>query len=135
MACERCEVLSAPGRFATDLGCQGQFSGHSTCALSALCRFLPEFAAIGQAKPATQVHENRAHHDRFLDQCDDAHRAFALHALERIGFIHLADQPRPREGKDAFPSLATIRLDEESITYFQAISEEVGVPYQSLINL
>jgi predicted DNA binding CopG/RHH family protein len=29
----------------------------------------------------------------------------------------------------------TIRLDEESITYFKAISEEVGVPYQSLINL
>ena len=29
----------------------------------------------------------------------------------------------------------TIRLDEESITYFKTISEEVGVPYQSLINL
>ena len=29
----------------------------------------------------------------------------------------------------------TIRLDEESITYFKTISEEVGIPYQSLINL
>jgi predicted DNA binding CopG/RHH family protein len=29
----------------------------------------------------------------------------------------------------------TIRLDEESIMYFKAISEEVGIPYQSLINL
>ena len=29
----------------------------------------------------------------------------------------------------------TIRLDEECISYFKAISEEVGVPYQSLINL
>ena len=29
----------------------------------------------------------------------------------------------------------TIRLDEESITYFKAISEDIGVPYQSLINL
>ncbi|NCN70185.1 MAG: BrnA antitoxin family protein [Rhodoferax sp.] len=29
----------------------------------------------------------------------------------------------------------TIRLDEESINYFKAISEEVGMPYQSLINL
>ena len=29
----------------------------------------------------------------------------------------------------------TIRLDEESITYFKAISVEVGIPYQSLINL
>lgn len=29
----------------------------------------------------------------------------------------------------------TIRLDEESINYFKAVSEEVGIPYQSLINL
>ena len=29
----------------------------------------------------------------------------------------------------------TIRLDEESITYFKGISEDVGIPYQSLINL
>jgi predicted DNA binding CopG/RHH family protein len=29
----------------------------------------------------------------------------------------------------------TIRLDEQSISYFKAISEEVGIPYQSLINL
>jgi predicted DNA binding CopG/RHH family protein len=29
----------------------------------------------------------------------------------------------------------TIRLDEESISYFKSISEEVGIPYQSLINL
>ena len=29
----------------------------------------------------------------------------------------------------------TIRLDEDSITYFKGVSEEVGIPYQSLINL
>ena len=29
----------------------------------------------------------------------------------------------------------TIRLDEDSIGYFKGISEEVGIPYQSLINL
>ena len=29
----------------------------------------------------------------------------------------------------------TIRLDEDSITYFKAVSDEVGIPYQSLINL
>jgi uncharacterized protein (DUF4415 family) len=29
----------------------------------------------------------------------------------------------------------TIRLDEEAIAYFKGISEEVGIPYQSLINL
>ena len=29
----------------------------------------------------------------------------------------------------------TIRLDQESIAYFKAVSSEVGIPYQSLINL
>jgi len=29
----------------------------------------------------------------------------------------------------------TIRLDEDSINYFKSISEQVGIPYQSLINL
>ena len=29
----------------------------------------------------------------------------------------------------------TIRLDEESIAYFKAMSEQIGIPYQSLINL
>ena len=29
----------------------------------------------------------------------------------------------------------TIRLDEESISYFKAISTDIGMPYQSLINL
>ncbi len=29
----------------------------------------------------------------------------------------------------------TIRLDEESVAYFKSISEEVGIPYQTLINL
>jgi predicted DNA binding CopG/RHH family protein len=29
----------------------------------------------------------------------------------------------------------TIRLDEESVNYFKSISEEVGMPHQSLINL
>lgn len=29
----------------------------------------------------------------------------------------------------------TIRIDEEAIEYFKALSEEKGIPYQSLINL
>jgi len=29
----------------------------------------------------------------------------------------------------------TIRLDEDSISFFRMVSEEVGIPYQSLINL
>ena len=27
----------------------------------------------------------------------------------------------------------TIRLDEDSVTYFKSVSDEVGIPYQSLI--
>jgi predicted DNA binding CopG/RHH family protein len=29
----------------------------------------------------------------------------------------------------------TIRLDQDSITYFKSMAEETGIPYQSLINL
>jgi predicted DNA binding CopG/RHH family protein len=29
----------------------------------------------------------------------------------------------------------TIRLDEKSIDYFKSLSDEMGIPYQSLINL
>lgn len=29
----------------------------------------------------------------------------------------------------------TIRLDEDTISYFRSLSEECGIPYQSLINL
>ena len=29
----------------------------------------------------------------------------------------------------------TIRLDQDSIAYFKSLSEEMGIPYQSLINL
>jgi uncharacterized protein (DUF4415 family) len=29
----------------------------------------------------------------------------------------------------------TIRLDEDCINYFKSVSDEVGIPYQSLINL
>ena len=34
-----------------------------------------------------------------------------------------------------FKKQITIRLDEESIAHFKSASEEVGFPYQSLINL
>ncbi|WP_432210294.1 BrnA antitoxin family protein [Marinobacter alkaliphilus] len=29
----------------------------------------------------------------------------------------------------------TIRVDEDALGYFKALAEELGVPYQSLINL
>ncbi|MFZ1986076.1 MAG: BrnA antitoxin family protein [Desulfatitalea sp.] len=29
----------------------------------------------------------------------------------------------------------TMRLDRDTVTYFKSLSEETGIPYQSLINL
>ncbi len=29
----------------------------------------------------------------------------------------------------------TMRLDRDTVTYFKAMAEEMGIPYQSLINL
>jgi uncharacterized protein (DUF4415 family) len=29
----------------------------------------------------------------------------------------------------------TLRLDEDAIEYFKSVSQDVGIPYQSLINL
>ena len=36
---------------------------------------------------------------------------------------------------DQITKQITIRLDEESIDYFKSISQDAGIPYQSLINL
>jgi uncharacterized protein (DUF4415 family) len=29
----------------------------------------------------------------------------------------------------------TLRIDEDTLTYFRALSEDVGIPYQTLINM
>jgi predicted DNA binding CopG/RHH family protein len=34
-----------------------------------------------------------------------------------------------------FKKQITIRIDEETISYFKSMSEQKGIPYQSLINL
>jgi predicted DNA binding CopG/RHH family protein len=34
-----------------------------------------------------------------------------------------------------FKKQVTIRLDEKTVNYFKHMAEEVGVPYQTLINL
>jgi uncharacterized protein (DUF4415 family) len=42
---------------------------------------------------------------------------------------------KPNPYAKALKSQVTIRLDKSTIEYFKKLSEEVGVPYQSLINL
>ena len=42
---------------------------------------------------------------------------------------------KPNPYAKAFKRQVTIRLDKPTIEYFKKLSEEVGVPYQSLINL
>ena len=34
-----------------------------------------------------------------------------------------------------FKKQVTIRLDEDTITYFKKMADEIGMPYQTLINL
>jgi len=36
---------------------------------------------------------------------------------------------------EQFKKSVTIRLDQDSIAYFKSMSEQTGIPYQSLINL
>lgn len=42
---------------------------------------------------------------------------------------------KPNPYAKALKRQVTIRLDEATVEYFKNLSEEVGVPYQSLINL
>lgn len=42
---------------------------------------------------------------------------------------------RPNPYAKALKKQVTIRLDQPTIDYFKNLSEEVGIPYQSLINL
>lgn len=44
-------------------------------------------------------------------------------------------KPKPNPYAAQLKKQITIRLDEESINYFKSISANVGMPYQSLINL
>ena len=42
---------------------------------------------------------------------------------------------RPNPYAKALKRQVTIRLDPTTVDYFKDLSEEVGIPYQSLINL
>jgi uncharacterized protein (DUF4415 family) len=42
---------------------------------------------------------------------------------------------RPSPYASLLKKPVTIRLDQDSIAYFKAMAQELGVPYQSLINL
>ncbi len=42
---------------------------------------------------------------------------------------------RPNPYAKRLKKQVTIRLDERSLAYFRALSKEIGIPYQSLINL
>jgi predicted DNA binding CopG/RHH family protein len=53
------------------------------------------------------------------------------------GAIHEYDFSKARKNpySTQLKKSITIRLDEDSVGYFKAISEEIGIPYQTLINL
>ena len=51
----------------------------------------------------------------------------------RKNYVFSKARRNPYSGRLKRP--VTIRLDEATIRYFKALAEEVGVPYQTLINL
>jgi predicted DNA binding CopG/RHH family protein len=51
--------------------------------------------------------------------------------LKEYDFSHARKNPYASRLKKQ----VTIRLDEESVGYFKSLASEVGIPYQSLINL
>ena len=50
---------------------------------------------------------------------------------EEYDFSEATPNPYTRRAKRQ----VTIRLDEQVIAYFRALADDVGVPYQTLINL
>ena len=50
---------------------------------------------------------------------------------ENYDFSNSTPKPHAKQKKKQ----VTIRLDEDTINYFKSMSEEKGIPYQSLINL
>ena len=44
-------------------------------------------------------------------------------------------ESKPNPHAQKLKKQITIRLDEDTIEYFKAMSDEKGIPYQSLINL
>lgn len=49
------------------------------------------------------------------------------------GFTKMKPRKNPYASKLKKP--VTLRLSEDVVTYFKAMADEAGVPYQSLINL
>ena len=50
---------------------------------------------------------------------------------DRYDFSKSTPNPYARRMKQQ----VTIRLDQDTVSYFKAMAEEKGIPYQSLINL
>lgn len=44
-------------------------------------------------------------------------------------------QAQPNPYAKRLKKQVTIRLDNETVSYFQALGSELGIPYQTLINL
>ena len=42
---------------------------------------------------------------------------------------------RPNPYAKRLKKAVTIRLDQDALEYFQRLAEEIGIPYQTLINL
>ena len=52
---------------------------------------------------------------------------------EHYDFAKMKGEPNPYAKRLKQP--ITIRLDKASVAYFKSLAREIGIPYQSLINL
>ncbi len=61
-------------------------------------------------------------------------RSTRVHKMKpEYDFSKMKSRPNPYASKLKKP--VTMRLSEDVVTYFKAMAQETGVPYQSLINL
>ena len=63
-------------------------------------------------------------------------RAAGLHTeVEQMKKRYDFSSAKPNPYAKRLKKQVTIRLDQESLAYFQGLAEETGIPYQTLINL
>jgi uncharacterized protein (DUF4415 family) len=89
-------------------------------------------AAPGRRPRVQFIREHRSHH---LGSTGDPIRGAFLFLGKAMRKEYDFSKSRKNPYASQLKRSVTIRLDEEAIDYFKSMSEETGIPYQSLINL
>jgi len=76
----------------------------------------------GERRPQSEVIEDAPDDSRILDQSDDPHRPLAPGALQRIGLVDLADQPRPGGSRASHMLLGITKASLSTDSFISAAS-------------